>query len=104
MGTKKPQINLQVPESVKMAYDAASDIGGLDKKRLGAAGFIFLLENPHARQAALDRLVAWEQGEGTPQSQAEVQKFVRGLAAELHAAKDTRPSRQVRRKKGTKAG
>lgn len=57
---KKPQVTVQMPENLRVAYDLAGKIGGFTPAKLCAAGFLALLENPSLRIFALRRLSDFE--------------------------------------------
>lgn len=61
MAARKPQISFQVTEGVKKIYEMASVAGGLNVTRMCAAGFLYLLEVPSIRAAAMRRLVEIEE-------------------------------------------
>lgn len=53
-------------QHLKWLHDAASDVGGFDALRMCAAGFLYLLEHPSTRIAAMLRLAEFE-GQGGSQ-------------------------------------
>ena len=59
MTKRKPQINFQVEPAMKALYEETK-AGGLRTTRLCAAGFLLMVENPHLRLQALNRLRCWE--------------------------------------------
>ncbi len=88
MAKRKPQINFQVGEPLKLLYDEAK-MSGHYVARFCAAGLLQMVEDPTARQIALNRLRDWEEefADATP---AQIRAFVQGAASALqHAARGT---------------
>jgi hypothetical protein len=81
MAKRKPQINFQVGEPLKLLYDEAK-ISGHYVARFCAAGLLQMVEDPAARLAAMNRLRDWEEeyADATP---AEIRAFVQGAAGAL---------------------
>jgi len=97
MAKRKPQINFQVDESLKMVYEEARAHGHW-VTRLCAAGLLLMIEDPRARARALRRLRDWEV-EYAGASPEQIRAFVEGAdSAMRHAARGTRPARLARRR------
>src|SRR5262245_19980737 len=56
---RRPQINFQVDESMKLMYEEAKACGHW-VTRFCAAGLLMLVDNPQLRRDALSRLRDWE--------------------------------------------
>jgi hypothetical protein len=101
MAKRRPQINFQVDEPMKLLYDEAK-ISGHWVTRFCAAGLLLLVEDPRIRVRALNRLREWE-AEYADASEEEIRTFVQGAEAALQPpARGTRPARSARpgRRKG----
>ena len=59
MPQRRPQINFQVDQALKLLYDEAQEQGHW-VARLCAAGFLLMVEDPAARARAISRLREWE--------------------------------------------
>lgn len=101
---RKPQINFQVENSLKLLYDEARE-SGMWAARLCAAGFLLMVENARARRRAINRLREWEQLYGDASAE-QVRSFVSGAAAAMsRATPGTKPARKApRAKKAAAAG
>lgn len=77
MPTRKPQINFQVDEPLKLLYLEAKR-SGLSVTRLCAAGLLLMLEDAGARARAIERLIEWEE-EYTVASPEQIRAFFRSL-------------------------
>jgi len=96
MARRRPQINFQVDEAMKLLYEQAR-LSGHWVTRLCAAGFLLMIENPRARVRAINRLIEWET-EYENASPEEIRAFVQGArGAVRRGAQGTRPDRPVRR-------
>ncbi len=95
MAKRKPQINFQVDENMKVLYDEARACGHW-VTRFCAAGLLLMVENPEIRMQALTRLREWE-AEYAEASPDEVRAFVQGAQAALtRAARGSRPRPKAR--------
>ncbi len=95
MAKRKPQINFQVDEPMKLLYEEAKISGHL-VTRLCAAGLLLLVENPGLRLEALNRLRDWEEqyADASPQ---QIRAFVQAAATALQpGARVTRPGPAAR--------
>jgi hypothetical protein len=104
MPERKPQINFQVDRNMKLLYEEAKACGHW-VTRFCAAGFLLMVEEPHTRLRALNRLRAWE-AEYATASPEKIRAFVQGVQVAMRAApQDSRPGRAVRprRKKAKRA-
>ncbi|MEW6199047.1 MAG: hypothetical protein AB1601_10355 [Planctomycetota bacterium] len=103
MPQRKPQINFQVDEAMKLLYEQAR-LAGHWVTRLCAAGLLLMVEDAPARARALNRLCEWEADyEGA--SEGEIRAFVQGAQAALRrGARGSRPARKAppRRKRATR--
>ncbi len=96
MAKRKPQINFQVNEPMKILYEEAK-ICGHWVTRFCAAGLLMMVEDPRARVKALNRLRDWET-EYEDASPDEIRAFALGAQdAMQRAARGSRPVRRVRR-------
>lgn len=84
MPKRKPQINFQVENNMKMLYDEAK-VQGHWVTRLCAAGLLMMIEDAAVRARALSRLRDWE-AEFDKASPAEIREFVEAAGAEMRAA------------------
>ncbi len=104
MPQRKPQINFQVDEPMKMLYEEAKISGHL-VTRLCAAGLLLLVEDPALRLRALNRLRDWEEQYANA-SAAEIRAFVQDAQVALQrGARAGRPAPAARpgRKKGRRS-
>lgn len=104
MAKRRPQINFQVDESMKMLYEEAKYAGHL-VTRFCAAGLLMMVEDPRARVRALTRLREWEAeyGDASPD---EIRDFVDGAQEAMQrGVQDTPPARKAppARKKAKRA-
>lgn len=94
MPERRPQINFQVDEAMKLLYEEAR-ISGHWVTRFCAAGLLLMVEDPVSRRRALNRLRDWEvEYEGaTP---ARIRAFVEGAEAAMQGgAPESRPGRKA---------
>ncbi len=102
MAKRRPQINFQVDEAMKLLYEQAR-LSGHWVTRLCAAGFLLMIEDARARVRALNRLIEWE-AEYENASPEEIRAFVQGArGAVRRGAQGTQPARPARRNT-TRAG
>lgn len=95
MANRKPQINFQVEEHLKLLYDEAKEQGHW-VTRFCAAGFLLMVEDPGARARAISRLREWE-AEFDNASPKQVRAFVEGARdAMRRSARGSRPARSAR--------
>ena len=95
MTPRKPQINFQVVEPMKVLYEEAR-IAGHWVTRFCAAGLLLMVENPAFRVRALNRLREWE-AEYADASADDIRAFVQGAEhAMQRAARGSRPARAAR--------
>jgi hypothetical protein len=73
---RKPQINFQVDEPMKMLYEEAK-ANGHWVTRFCAAGFLLMVEDARVRNQAINRLRDWET-EYEDASEDEIRAFVQG--------------------------
>ncbi len=100
MPARKPQINFQVDEPMKLLYDEAKISGHL-VTRLCAAGLLMLVEDPALRLKALNRLRDWEQqyADASPeQIRAFVQDAQLALQRGARAGRPAPPARPARKR------
>lgn len=83
MVKRRPQINFQVDESMKLLYHEAH-AGGLWVTRLCAAGLLLMIEDQSARQKAVERLREWE-AQYADADPERIRDFVRGAEAAMKA-------------------
>ena len=104
MAKRKPQINFQVEEPLKLLYDESREQGHW-VARFCAAGFLLMVEDPAARAAAISRLREWEDQYGHA-SAKQIRAFVEGAQGVLErSARGSRPKPPARaKKKKTKRG
>lgn len=96
MAKRKPQINFQVDEPMKMLYEEAR-LCGHWVTRFCAAGLLLMVEDPRQRGRALNRLREWE-AEYDQASEKEIRAFVQGAQDAMRGtARGTRPTRPARR-------
>lgn len=81
MAKRKPQINFQVDEALKLLYDEARAQGHW-VTRFCAAGLLLMVEDPRARARAISRLREWE-AEYEHASPEQIRAFVEGAQAAL---------------------
>ena len=95
MPERKPQINFQVDEAMKLLYEEAKFSGHL-VTRFCAAGLLLLVEDPRVRVRALNRLRDWE-AQYADASPERIRAFVQGAEdAMLRGARGNRPAPKVR--------
>ena len=92
---RKPQINFQVDEPLKLLYDEAR-ISGHWVARFCAAGLLLMVEDPRTRVRALNRLRDWE-AEYADASPEQIRAFVQGAEAALQRAARGTPRAQPAR-------
>lgn len=95
MPARKPQINFQVDQPLKVLYDEAKAQGHW-VTRFCAAGFFLMVEDPRARARAISRLREWEAAfaDASPQ---QIRAFVEGAQAAMQPpAPGSSPGRRVR--------
>ncbi len=96
MAKRKPQINFQVDEPLKLLYEEARISGGHHVTRLCAAGLLMLVEDAQLRVQALNRLRDWEQ-EYDGASAEQIRAFVQGAQGALQrGARGSRPGPSAR--------
>lgn len=105
MPARRPQINFQVDESMKLLYEEAK-ANGHWVTRLCAAGLLLMVEDPVARQKACNRLIEWE-ARYAGASAGEIRAFVQGASVAMRGA--ARESSRARtaprsRKRAKRAG
>ncbi len=94
MGARRPQINFQVDEAMKLLYEEAK-LSGHWVTRFCAAGLLLMVEDPRVRMRALNRLRDWE-AEYEDATPDQIRDFVAGAEEALqHAAPGTRPARRA---------
>lgn len=103
---RRPQINFQVDPGMKRLYEEAKLMGNW-VTRWCAAGFLMMVENPRARQQALQRLREWE-ARYADASDDEIRAFVAGVESALRdeprgsrRGRATRPGRAKARRSGS---
>lgn len=95
MAKRKPQINFQVDESMKLLYEEAKAAGHW-VTRFCAAGFLMMVENAEARAAAISRLRDWE-ADFADAKPDDIRAFVEGARdAMTRGARGIRPVRAIR--------
>ena len=95
MPKRRPQINFQVDEPMKLLYEEAR-ICGHWVTRFCAAGLLLLVEDPRIRVRALNRLREWE-AEYADASENDIRVFVQGVEAALQrSARGSRPAPKAR--------
>lgn len=102
---RRPQINFQVPESMKALYDEVRACGHW-ATRWCAAGFLLMVERPDLRVRAFDRLREWE-AEFEDADPGRLREFVADVERAMSgAAPESRPGRAApkKRKKAGRAG
>jgi hypothetical protein len=102
---RKPQINFQVDQNMKVLYEEAKACGHW-VTRFCAAGFLLMVEDPRTRLRALNRLRAWED-EYASASPEKIRAFVQGAQDAMQAGvRESRRARRARpkRKKARRAG
>jgi len=100
MADRRPQINFQVGEAMKLLYQEAK-ISGHWVTRFCAAGLLMMIEDPRTRVRALNRLRDWEAdyGDASPE---DIRVFVQGAQdAMQRAARGSRPAQKARPKRKT---
>jgi hypothetical protein len=97
MPARKPQINFQVDEPMKMLYEEAR-ISGHWVTRFCAAGLLLMVEDPVIRRRALNRLREWE-AQYADAAPDDIRAFVQGAEAAMQrGAPGSRPARPARPK------
>lgn len=100
MTRRKPQINFQVDDAMKLLYEEAKESGHW-VTRFCAAGFLLMVEDGAARARAISRLRDWE-AEYEDASAAEIRAFVEGARDAMQTdGRGSRPGRTARRSKKT---
>lgn len=95
MPQRRPQINFQVDEPMKLLYEEAR-ICGHWVTRFCAAGLLLLVEDPRTRVRALNRLREWE-AEYADASPDDIRVFVQGVEAAMQrGARGSRPAPKAR--------
>ena len=102
MTKRRPQINFQVDQPMKLLYEEAHAAGHW-VTRFCAAGLLLLVEDPRVRVRALSRLREWE-AEYADASEQDIRAFVQGAEAALQRsargsrrAPKARPTRKAAR-------
>ncbi len=100
MTKRKPQINFQVDEPMKLLYEEAKASGHW-VTRFCTAGFLLMVHDPKARQRAISQLRDWEI-EFEKASPTQIRLFVEGARdAMKRGARGSRPARATRRSRKT---
>jgi hypothetical protein len=99
MGKRKPQINFQVEEPMKLLYEEAK-ISGHWVTRFCSAGLLLMVEDPAVRLRALNRLREWEAEYGDA-SLEDIRTFVQNVQAD-YAQRPPAPARPARKTKATR--
>ena len=86
---RKPQINVQMSENLRLIYDATREVGARDSVRLVLAGFLWLLEHPEHQNEAINRLSWIETSGDAPKTRQECEEFVRRLTFGVEGIADT---------------
>jgi hypothetical protein len=95
MPARRPQINFQVDEAMKMLYEEAR-VSGHWVTRLCAAGLLLMVEDAGARVRALNRLRDWE-AEYADASADAIRAFVQGAESAMkRGARGSRPGPKAR--------
>lgn len=104
MTKRRPQINFQVDDSMKVLYEEAK-FNGHWVARFCAAGLLLMVEDPAARVKALNRLRDWEL-EYADASVEEVRTFVQNAqdAMQAPAPRSTRGRKARSTKKTSRRG
>ena len=98
MTRRKPQINFQVEQALKLLYEEAKAQGHW-VTRFCAAGVLLMVEDAGARMRAIRRLRQWE-AEFERASEKQIRAFVEGAQAALErSARGTPRARTTRAKK-----
>lgn len=84
MAKRRPQINFQVDEPMKLLYEEAR-ANGQWVTRLCAAGLLMMVERPELRREAIIRLRAWE-SEYADADPERIREFVRGADEAMTSA------------------
>jgi hypothetical protein len=91
MPERRPQINFQVDEAMKLLYEEAK-ISGHWVTRFCAAGLLLMVEDPRQRVRALNRLRDWE-SEYADARPEQIRAFVQAAEAALQrGTPETRPA------------
>ncbi len=100
MTQRRPQINFQVDEPMKLLYEEAK-ISGHWVTRFCAAGLLMMVEEPRVRLRALNRLREWE-ARYADASAADIRAFVAGAETAMRrGAPGSRPTRRARPRRKT---
>lgn len=95
MTKRKPQINFQVEEPMKVLYEEAH-MWGHWVTRFCAAGLLLMVEDPVLRRRALNRLREWE-AQYAGASPEEIRAFVQGAETAMQrGARGSRPAPKAR--------
>ncbi len=98
MAKRRPQINFQVDEPMKVLYEEAKNAGQWVTK-LCAAGLLLMVENPRLRLEALNRLREWE-ADYADADPERIRRFVQGAQAAMQArSPGSPPAPKARRAK-----
>lgn len=84
MAKRRPQINFQVDEPMKLLYEEARAAGQW-VTRLCAAGLLLMVERPDLRREAIARLRDWE-AEYADADPDRIRDFVQGAEGAMTAA------------------
>jgi hypothetical protein len=99
MPKRKPQINFQVDEPMKLLYEEAR-MRAHWVTRFCAAGFLMMVEDPRLRVRALNRLREWE-AQYADAGPDDIRAFVQGVESAMQRgapeSRPTRPARPVRK-------
>jgi hypothetical protein len=95
MAERRPQINFQVDEALKLLYEETKAQGHW-VTRFCAAGFLLMVEEPRLRARAISRLREWE-AEYERAAPEQIRAFVEGAQDALQrTARGSPPARRVR--------
>jgi len=95
MPQRRPQINFQVDEPMKLLYEEAK-LSGHWVTRFCAAGFLMMVEDPRLRMRALNRLRQWE-AQYADASPADIQAFVQQAEGAMRrGVRESRPGPPTR--------
>ena len=96
MTQRRPQINFQVDEPMKLLYEEAR-ICGHWVTRFCAAGLLLLVEDPRTRVRALNRLREWE-AKYADAGPDDIRDFVQGAESAMQrGARESPPGRRAQR-------
>ncbi len=102
MHERKPQINFQVEQCMKLLYEEARASGHW-VTRFCAAGFLLMVEDPHVRARAINRLREWEAAFADANAD-EIREFVQGAHAAMQGATRDNPRARKAPRGQKKAG